>query len=140
MTDTEQTPTDTDTDSAGYYDQDAATFGDRVAAARRSAGLTQEALARRIGVKLKTLRDWEDDRNEPRANKLQMLAGMLNVSLVWLLTGEGLGVDGPYDEDTAADSFVRATLAEMAEVRRDAERVLDRLRHLETRLKDALAK
>ena len=37
----------------------------------------------------------ENDLTEPRANKLQMLAGVLNVSIMWLLTGEGQGLDDP---------------------------------------------
>ena len=54
--------------------------------------MSQSKLAKRLGVKLKTLKGWENDVSEPRANKLSMMAGMLNVSLLWLLSGEG---DGP---------------------------------------------
>ena len=74
------------------YENDYATFGDRLAAARDIIGYTQGQLAKRLGVKKATIANWEDDRSEPRANRLQMLSGMLNVSLVWLMTGEG---DGP---------------------------------------------
>ena len=52
-----------------WYGPEAATFGDRVAAAREQAGMTQAALAKRLGVRLPTLRAWEDDRSEPRANR-----------------------------------------------------------------------
>ena len=69
----------------GWYDPNATTFGDRVAGAREQAGMSQADLAKRLGVKLKTLKSWEDDLSEPRANKLSMMAGMLNVSLLWLL-------------------------------------------------------
>ena len=68
-------------DTTDWYGPDAATFGDRIAAAREAAGMGQEKLARRLGVKLKTLHGWENDLAEPRANKLQMLAGLLNVLL-----------------------------------------------------------
>jgi transcriptional regulator with XRE-family HTH domain len=44
-------------------------------------------LARRIAVKSKTLENWENDRSEPRADKLMKLAGLLQVPLIWLLTG-----------------------------------------------------
>ena len=67
--------------NSGYYSDDAATFGDRVAAAREAIGLGQSDLARRLGIKEKTLRGWEEDTAEPRANKLQMVAGILNVSM-----------------------------------------------------------
>ena len=84
------------TDAAlDWYGPDTATFGDRVAAARDTAGMTQQQLAKRLGVKAATLKAWEDDISEPRANRLSMLAGLLNVSITWLINGEGEGVDSP---------------------------------------------
>lgn len=71
-----------------WYGPEAATFGDRIAAARDAAQMTPEQLARRLGVKLRTLQNWENDLSEPRANKLSMISGLLNVSMIWLLTGE----------------------------------------------------
>ena len=78
-----------------WYSNDIATFGDRVAAGREALGLSQKQLARKLGVAAKTVDSWEHDISEPRANKLQMLAGILNVSMPWLLTGEGDGVPHP---------------------------------------------
>lgn len=78
-----------------YFGDDAATLGDRIAAARQGAGLTQTGLASRLGVSAKIISSWENDRSEPRANRLAMLAGMLNVSVTWLLNGGGEGVDPP---------------------------------------------
>lgn len=83
-----------DTETADWYGPDSATFGDRVAAARDAAGMTQAVLARRLGIRLATLRSWENDMSEPRANRLSMLAGLLNVSMMWLINGEGDGLDG----------------------------------------------
>lgn len=79
---------------ADWYGPDAATFGDRVAAARDAAGMSQTVLARRLGIRLKTLQSWENDMSEPRANRLSILAGLLNVSMMWLINGEGEGLDG----------------------------------------------
>ena len=70
-----------------YFTDEIATFGDRLAAAREAVGFSQDDLAARLGVLGKTIRKWEEDRAEPRANKLQMLAGVLNVSMPWLLSG-----------------------------------------------------
>lgn len=84
----------TDT-TEGWFSDQTATFGDRLTGAREAAGLSQEEFARRLGVRLTTLQGWEDDRMEPRANRLQMAAGMLSVSIRWLLTGEGDGLDAP---------------------------------------------
>ncbi|WP_299663755.1 helix-turn-helix domain-containing protein [uncultured Ruegeria sp.] len=91
-----------------WFGPDTATFGDRVAGAREVAGMTQTQLARRLGVKKATITAWEDDLSEPRANKLSMMAGMLNVSIMWLLTGEGDGTDA-----TALDGNVDAELHDL---------------------------
>jgi transcriptional regulator with XRE-family HTH domain len=82
-------PSEHDERAALDYTDETSTFGDRLVAARESVGMTQVQLAHRLGVKLQTLRNWEEDRSEPRANKLQMVAGMLNTSMVWLMSGQG---------------------------------------------------
>ncbi|KFE34171.1 helix-turn-helix domain-containing protein [Thioclava atlantica] len=119
--------------SDDWYGDSSATFGDRLAGAREAAGLSQEDLARKIGVRLETLQAWEDDVAEPRANRLQMLSGMLNVTLMWLLTGEGEGLDGP--PETVADAGAeRALVREIREVRAGLEELDARLGRLEKRL------
>lgn len=62
-------------------------LGHRIEQARAAKGYTVSQLARRMGVKPGTLKNWESDRSEPRANKLTMLSGVLNVSTRWLLEG-----------------------------------------------------
>jgi transcriptional regulator with XRE-family HTH domain len=113
-----------------WYDPEATTFGDRLTGAREAAGLNQVELARRLGVKVQTVRAWEDDRSEPRANRVSMLAGLCNVSLVWLMTGEG---DGPSPEAPEVDPA--DLLSDLSRVRRDAARVAERLGILEERLR-----
>jgi transcriptional regulator with XRE-family HTH domain len=63
------------------------TLADRLVQAREDAGFSTAQLARRLGVKTQTLANWERGVNEPRANRLTMLAGLLNVSPAWLLDG-----------------------------------------------------
>jgi transcriptional regulator with XRE-family HTH domain len=121
-----------------YYDDDQATFGDRMAAARERAGMTQRDLAARLGVKLSTLKGWEEDRAEPRANRLQMLAGMLNVSMVWLMTGAGEGVAAP--AEVAADAEIAAILGELRETRMAQARIAERMGRLERRLQALAAR
>lgn len=121
-----------------WYGPDTATFGDRIAAARDAAGMSQEQFARRLGVKLKSLQNWEADLSEPRANKLSMISGLLNVSIGWLLTGEGEGVDAPLD-DTPPSPDVQAVLQEMRDLQVEMKGMAGRLSRLEKRLRIAIA-
>lgn len=121
----------------GWFSEPTATFGDRMAGAREAAGLSQDDLARRLGVRLKTVQAWEDDLSEPRANRLQMMAGMLNVSLRWLLTGEGDGLEGPAQPGTL-NGAARDALADLARMRAQALALAQEMGHLEKRLRGLL--
>ncbi|WP_370231774.1 multiprotein-bridging factor 1 family protein [Cognatishimia sp.] len=117
--------------SEEWFMPEVATFGDRLTAAREQASMTQTDLARKLGVKKSTLLSWEDDLNEPRANRLQMLSGLLGVSLKWLLTGEGDDVD----VDQEAASTDQAILAEVREIHTQLQNAAKRLAVLEKRLR-----
>lgn len=80
---------DTATIYSGLPDND--TMGGRMLRARDATGLSIKELAARLGVKPSTVQAWENDRSQPRANRLQILSGILNVSLSWLLHGIGAG-------------------------------------------------
>ncbi|OIP83530.1 MAG: transcriptional regulator [Rhodobacterales bacterium CG2_30_65_12] len=127
----------TDNATEDWFSEQRATFGDRLAAAREAAELGQKELAKRIGVKAKTIAAWENDLSEPRANRLQMLSGLLNVSLVWLLTGAGEGVDPPGTENNVSRD-VRAVLLELRELRGDIDDAGSRLARLEKHLRGLL--
>ncbi|SDN46829.1 Transcriptional regulator, contains XRE-family HTH domain [Lutimaribacter pacificus] len=122
------------TDTNDWYGPDAATFGDRLAAAREAAGMTQKQMARRLGVKLGTLTAWENDMSEPRANRLQMMAGILNVSIMWLLTGEGDGLAAPEDETTIPPE-VNDLLVEIRDLKAQITASAERLGRLEKQLR-----
>lgn len=122
------------TEQQDWYSGDHATFGDRLTAAREAQGLTQAQLAKRLGVKQRTVEGWENDTSEPRANKLQMVAGLLNISLRWLLTGDGDGVAEPAtQEDLAEDAQI--ILRDMRGLRADLTRVSTELGRMEKRLR-----
>ena len=116
-----------------WFGPDAATFGDRVVGARENSNMTQGQLSRRLGIKLATLQAWEEDRSEPRANKLQMLSGMLNVSLPWLLSGQGIGPDEPIQEPVQND--ISIILLEMRSIKTQMNQTADRLSRLEKQLR-----
>ena len=65
------------------------TLGGRISIARESSGLSVGQVVKRLGVKATTYEAWEADRSEPRANKLVALAGILNISPPYLLSGLG---------------------------------------------------
>jgi transcriptional regulator with XRE-family HTH domain len=120
-----------DAERADAWDDGAATFGDRLVHARRGLGLTDAELAHRLGIRLSTLRNWEENRAEPRANRLQMLAGMLNVSIIWLMTGEG---EAP--PDPGSDAPHRSAWAsEIRAIRDDQARLAARLGRLERQMR-----
>lgn len=120
-----------------WFSAETATLGDRLAAAREQAGLNQKQLAKGLGIKAGTLRDWEDDLAEPRANKLAMIAGVLGVSVGWLLSGEGEGVDAPLDEGAVSPDMT-GVLNEMRELRVQISGTAERLARLEKRLREIM--
>jgi HTH-type transcriptional regulator, cell division transcriptional repressor len=120
-----------------WYSPEAATFGDRLAGAREKAGLTQTALAEALGVKESTLAAWENDTREPRANRLQMLAGMLGVSLGWLITGQGDGLAAP-DDVSEIPADVAALMQDLRRLRAQMVHTLDKMGHVEKQLQTAL--
>jgi transcriptional regulator with XRE-family HTH domain len=128
----------TEDEKTEWFSEDTATFGDRLAAAREAVSMPQKDLAKKLGVKLGTLRNWEDDLNEPRANKLQMVSGILGVSIRWLLTGEGDGVDAP-DDSGVEPADLRAILAEMRSLRAQIAQSGEKLSQLEKRLRAVLS-
>ena len=127
-----------ETTTTDWYGPEVATFGDRVAAAREYAGMSQADLAKRLGVRLPTLRGWEDDLSEPRANRLSMLAGMLNVSMTWLITGVGAGVDSP-DTRQPQSAQVNDILDDMRSLRAEMLRNAEAMGLLEKRLRQIMA-
>ncbi|MEH6674953.1 MULTISPECIES: helix-turn-helix domain-containing protein [unclassified Sulfitobacter] len=117
-----------------WYASDVATFGDRVAAARENADMTHAALAKRLGIKQSTLRGWEDDLSEPRANRLATLAGVLGVSMMWLINGEGDGIDAPDDAQTSDDN-IKEALIELRDMRADMLKRAEQMGRLEKKLR-----
>ena len=120
-----------------WYAPEIATFGDRLTAAREATGMSQDALAKRLGVKKSTMRNWEDDLSEPRANNVSMLAGLLNVSIMWLINGEGEGVENPDDEPLPSD--IGDVILEIREMKADLHAKAEQLARLEKRLRRMLS-
>lgn len=118
-----------------------ATLGDRLVAAREAQGMSVAQLSKRLGVNSQTLVRWEDDRAEPRANRLQMLCGILNVSLMWLMTGQGDGgADvAEFDAKSEQPEVISDIIADLAALRVDQQLLAERAGRLEKRLRTVLS-
>ena len=116
-----------------YFNEANATFGDRLAAARQAKGIDVDGLSEKLGVDVRTVKVWERDADMPHANRIQMLAGLLNVSIVWLVSGEGNGTS------EVADTFERPAgvndaLGEISQLKSILSGVVEKLEKLEERL------
>jgi HTH-type transcriptional regulator, cell division transcriptional repressor len=98
------------------------TLGGRISHARDAIGFTMEEAARRLGVEVDTWKNWECDRDVPRANRLVSMAGVLGVSPSWLLAGMGAG---PAASDLDEAELMRALEAASAQALASQQRVLE---------------
>ncbi|WP_405611444.1 helix-turn-helix domain-containing protein [Streptomyces sp. NBC_01508] len=60
-------------------------LGQRIAAARRAAGLSQETLGHRIGVERRTIQRYEAGARDPRYSDLLLIARALDTPLAELV-------------------------------------------------------
>lgn len=63
----------------------ASTFGERLKSARKSKNLTQKELALKIGAKHNSISDWENNKNKPDPDTIELLCGVLAMSPNYLL-------------------------------------------------------
>lgn len=66
------------------------TVGERIKAARETAGITQQQLADAVkaGGGRQQVCNWEADRRTPRRDALERIAQVLGVKASWLMFGE----------------------------------------------------
>lgn len=67
------------------------TVGGRISLARDACGISLEDAADVVGVEAEIWQHWENDRLALRHDRLDRIAGVLKVSLPWLLNGRGRG-------------------------------------------------
>lgn len=87
----------------------ACALGAYIVVLRKDAGLTQEGLARALGIASKTVSDWERGISTPESLTLRRLADVIRAS--WEDMGRLLGGDVAAEEGTAA---ARAWIARRA--------------------------
>ena len=66
------------------------TLGDRLAKARRTAGVGREEMADYLGVSAQAISNYENDRRIPKLGVLRLWALQTGVSLDWLRYGDSL--------------------------------------------------
>jgi len=92
----------------------------RLKAAREQAGLSQEAVAQKLGLKRPAVSEFEAGRRKVSARELVILAGIYHVSMEWL-TSEGTG---------QPEKFELAARGLLALKSDDLDRILDLIRSL----------
>ena len=117
-----------------YDDNEDTTLGGRVFQARESAGLTVSQVINRLGVRKSTYLAWEADRSEPRANKLVALAGILNVSPTYLLSGLGRAAVQPLKHQQIIDEL-RIEIEQLELTLKAASKMLSRIKSQAKRVK-----
>lgn len=95
-----------DTDGEPDLDDAVTAVGRRIRTARESAGIDAGDLASRLGVQVSTVDAWESGAETLSGHRLARVAGLLGVSLSWILVGHGVE---PTDRDHAV-SEMRAAL------------------------------
>lgn len=64
----------------------ALTFGGKIREARKAKKLTQKQLANAIGAAHNSVSDWENDKNKPDPDTIELLCGVLEITPNYLLT------------------------------------------------------
>lgn len=67
------------------------TFGEKIKASRKLKELTQKQLAVKIGAKHNSVSDWENNKNKPDPDTIELLCGVLEITPNYLLATESEG-------------------------------------------------
>ena len=117
-----------------FDDNQDTTLGGRVFQAREAAGMTVAQVINRLGVRKTTYMAWEADRSEPRANKLVALAGILNVSPTYLLSGLGQATPQQPKLQKIIDEL-RLDIEQLEQVLKAANKTLNRIKSQAKKIK-----
>lgn len=104
---------------------DSDTLGGRLSRARDAANISLAVLARRVGTTKQAIIDWENDRAEPSVERLTLVAGVLDISLMWLLHGVGNAPANEIGPDPLA--ALNAQLERLRRMHEDTAQIIDRL-------------
>lgn len=80
---------------------------DKIYYCRKKAGLSQEALAEKLGVSRQSVSKWETGESVPELNKIPIIAKIFNVTTDWLLSE-----DAPVENENAKSDTQKAQRAQ----------------------------
>lgn len=78
------------------------TFGERLKSARTSLKLTQKELASKINAKHNSISDWENNKNKPDPDTIELLCGILGITPNYLLGASNDDVLFPHEKTLIA--------------------------------------
>ncbi len=84
-------------------------LNEKIYACRKRAGLSQEALAERVGVSRQSISKWETGEAMPEIGKLPLLAQAFDVTADWLLSEEPMPEEAKAEEPEAPASAPEPT-------------------------------
>ena len=84
-----------------------------------------------LGVKHATLKSWENDRSEPRVNKLVALAGLFGVSPTHFLAEEGDDGLNISAKKSSRKELVKMLKEEISHAREEQKKLNQRLRKID---------
>ena len=108
------------------------TLGGRLHASRQDAGMSLQMVANLLGVKSSTLKSWENDRSEPRVNKLVALAGLLGVSPTHFLAEEGNNGSEVTSLEIRRNKLIEILKEEMSLAREQQRTLNEQLKKIDT--------
>lgn len=86
-------------------------IGEKISAARRAKGWTQEDLSWKTGVSVQAVSAWEKDKSAPDKDHMVVLSGLLGLSLDELMSGApstGFSLGSPYFDPEHMYTYVKA--------------------------------
>lgn len=90
-------------------------LAEKILYCRKKAGLSQEALAEKLGVSRQAVSKWETGDAVPELSKLVLLAGAFDVTTDWLLSESDPEPDTPPESETPAAPEAPAQSSNWAE-------------------------
>jgi len=111
------------------------TLGGRIYHSRTKAGMSAQMLANLLGVKSSTLKAWENDRSEPRINKLVAMSGILGVSPTFFLAEEGNAGKSVTASRGRQEKLINLLKEEVAILNEEQKSINQRIRKINTLIK-----